>query len=136
MPRVFLDTNILVYSVDNNSPSKQNKARDVLRKVRAQSSGVLSTQVLQEFYVVVTRKLSVAPVAAREMLRLLTNYEVITVSVPLIDQAIESSITNQFSFWDALIVASAQDAGCDEVWTEDLQHGQTIGRVQIINPFI
>lgn len=135
MARVFLDTNVLVYSIDANSPAKREQARNLLREVQQEGNGVISTQVLQEFYVVATRKLGVEPLDAKRILELLANFEVVTITVPLIEQAIDCSVANQVSFWDALIIAGAEDGGCAEIWTEDLQDGQRIRGVKVVNPF-
>lgn len=135
MSRVFLDTNILVYSIDNASPAKRDRARGLLRDLQPGSVGVVSTQVLQEFYVVATRKLAVDPAVARDIVRMLANFEVVVVTVPIIERAIDSSIADHISFWDALIIAGAENAGCDVIWTEDLGHGQVIRGVRIVNPF-
>ena len=134
MSRVFLDTNILVYSVDNNEPAKRDRCRDLIRSLGGENAGVVSTQVLQEFYVVATRKLSVEPLTARRAMHLLPNFEVVTITVPLIELAIDINVADQLSFWDALIVAAATSAGCDEIWTEDLQHGRTLRGVRVADP--
>jgi predicted nucleic acid-binding protein len=89
---------------------------------------------LQEFYVVATRKLSVDPLTARRAIYLLPNFDVVTITVPLIELAIDINVADQLSFWDALIAAAATSADCDEIWTEDLQHGQMIRGVRITNP--
>lgn len=132
--KVFVDTNVLVYSLDRHDPDKQNRAREVLRHVVQDASGVISTQVLQELYVTATRKLDVDPVQAKGILTSLENLEVVTVDPPLIKEAIDCSILSQLSFWDALIIAAAESARCGIVYTEDLNEGQIIRGVRIENP--
>ncbi len=134
MSRVFLDTNILVYSIDGHTPDKRDRARRLLRNLQDEAAGTVSTQVLQEFYVVATRKLGVEPAAARDLVVLLSNFNVVIITPQIIQRAIDHSITHQLSFWDALIVTTAQEAGCNVLWTEDLQDGQAIEDLRIVNP--
>jgi predicted nucleic acid-binding protein len=136
MARVFLDTNFLVYAIDNRDAAKRNTARRLLRNLEPESNAVISTQVLQEFYVAATRKLGVAPNLARNIVQLLRNFEVITVTPLLIERAIGHSIGSQLSFWDALIITAAEAAGCQAVWTEDWQSGREIAGVRVVNPFL
>lgn len=135
MSKIFLDTNILVYGLDGSDSAKQNAALQSLVKLRqANHVGVVSTQVLQEYYNALTRKLSIAPpIAKREML-LLARYQVVLLDPPLLGQAADLHATASVSFWDALIIAAAQNAACDELWTEDLQTGQLFGSLRVVNP--
>lgn len=134
MAKVFLDTNILVYTVDTNDPVRCKRARELLKHIHASGQGVISTQVLQEFHVAVTRKLHVAPLMAKQLIDSLPPMEVVTVDVAMVREAIDTSILNQISFWDALIVVAARKARCSELWTEDLNPGQSILSVTICNP--
>jgi predicted nucleic acid-binding protein len=134
MSKVFVDTNILVYSMDNHDKKKQSQCRKLLETLRAERLGVISTQVMQEFYVVATRKLGIDPLLAKSILHSFENFETFAVQPETIKEAIDCSITNQVSFGDALVVAAAESAGCDELWTEDLSEGQTIRGVRIVNP--
>lgn len=134
MAKVFLDTNILVYTVDTHDPVRCKHARDLLRHVHDSGQGVISTQVLQEFYVAVTRKLLVAPLVARQLIDSLPQLEVVAVDVTMIREAIDASILNRISFWDALIVVAAHKAKCSELWTEDLNPDQSILSVTVRNP--
>jgi predicted nucleic acid-binding protein len=134
--RTFFDTNVLVYLFDADSPDKQSRARDTLQQALERGAVVISTQVLQEFFVTVTRKLA-RPLAAREAeaaLRSLMELSVVQVDPDLILAAAVSSRRDRISFWDALILAAASAAGCEAVLSEDLQHGQSFGRVRIANP--
>ncbi len=133
--RAFVDTNVLVYAVDEADPAKRDRARAVLADSAAQL--VLSAQVLSEFYVVVTRKLE-APLSERdatEAVRALARLPVVVADAELVMAAVALSRQAQISFWDAQIVAAAAVAGCDHVLTEDLSHGMEISSVRIENPF-
>lgn len=133
--RTFLDSNVLVYLFDRNAPDKHKIARALL--VELQPSIVISTQVLQEFYVTVTRKLAV-PLPADEAERQVHNFstfDVVLVDVPLIQVAIALARTHVLSFWDALVIESAQARGCSRLLSEDLQDGREFGSLRIENPF-
>jgi predicted nucleic acid-binding protein len=134
MSKVFLDTNILVYSLDQSDAGKRNKCRRLIKGLAGENSGVISTQVLQEFYVAATTKLGAAPLLIKDILRSLERFETVVVSPALIKEAIDCAIINRISFWDALIVVSAESARCEILWTEDLNHGQVIRGVRIENP--
>ena len=136
MSKVFIDTNILIYCLDQNDLQKQERARKRLRKVVCDGNGVISTQVLQEFFVTATRKLDVAPLQAKEMMQAFRHYETVAVTPQIINHAIDCCILNRISFWDALIVSAAESAKCDIILTEDLNNGQMIQGIQIENPFI
>jgi predicted nucleic acid-binding protein len=136
MSKIFVDTNILVSSLYNPNPALKKKARQRLKELEGRNDGVISTQVLQEFYVVATRKLGVDALLAKQIVQGLENFEVVTIGPPVIYAAIDCSITNQMSFWDALIVTAAEISRCDILWTEDLNPGQMIRNVRIMNPLI
>lgn len=133
--KVFLDTNVLVYAQDHDSPKKRKRSRELIAAVAASGLGVISTQVLQEFYVAATRKMGVAPLAAKSVVQAFRVLEVVHVSPELIDHAIDRSVLSQISFWDALIVAASASAGCMTIFSEDLNAGQVINGVRIVNPF-
>jgi len=132
--KVFLDTNILVYAQDQDSPVKRRRSREVIAALAQSGTGVISTQVLQEFYVTVTRKLGVAPLATKRVLQTFKIFEIVQASPDLIERAIDCSVLNTISFWDALIVAAAASSGCAIVYSEDLNPGQTIQGVRVENP--
>lgn len=134
MTKIFIDTNLLVYSMDQNEPQKREKCRQILREIRDHHRGVLSTQIMQEFFVAATKKLGVEPLIAKEILRHFEHFEVVLVTPEIIYEAIDCSIVHQVSFWDALVIVSAESAKCSEVWTEDLDAGQIIRGVRIVNP--
>ena len=136
--RVFVDSNVLVYAHDADSGNKQRIAANAVAEILSARSGVLSIQVLQEFYSTVTRKLrsAIARDVARELLR---GYSSWTIQQLTADDVIAASFLeqrHQLSFWDALIVQAALLAGATKLLSEDLQHGRSIGGVTVENPFI
>jgi predicted nucleic acid-binding protein len=133
---IFIDTTILIYGLDKHDPEKQKKARELLKRAAMEHSGVISTQVLQEFYVAVTRKLGVDPLPAKEMVHSFRNYETVLITVEIIKDAIDCSILQRISFWDSLILIAGEKALCEMIWTEDLNNGQIIKGIKVINPFI
>ena len=133
--RVFIDTNVIVYADDLDAGAKREQAQEILRRVFIDGNGVISTQVLQEFFVASTRKLGVAPETARRKVELLARLDVVTIEPSLIVDAIDLHRLHSLSFWDALIVQAAAASGCRRLLTEDLQSGRSIAGVQIENPF-
>lgn len=137
LDRDFVDTNVLVYAVDDADPAKRDRARSILAADGAASRLVLSTQVLCEFYVVVTRRLEqpLSPADAADAVRELSKLAVVGADPDLVGDAVRLSIEAQLSLWDALVVEAARVAGCGRVLTEDLSHGAEIASVRIENPF-
>lgn len=134
MSKIFIDTNILIYSMDRNDPKKKKVCRKLLDSLDDEESGVISTQVLQEFYVAAVKKLKAEPLIVKDIVRSFYNFSVIVITPEMIESAIDVSILNSISFWDSLIVTAAEFAKCDVLWTEDFNHGQVIRGVKIINP--
>lgn len=136
--RAFFDTNILVYLYDADAPDKKERARELFETEASAGRAVLSTQVLQEFYVAVTRKLAVPlqPEVGEGVVRNLSFLPLVRIDTEIILSAIGRSRRLQFSFWDALIVEAAFAGGADRLLTEDLQHGQVIDGLKIENPFL
>jgi predicted nucleic acid-binding protein len=135
--KTFLDSNILVYSVDE-SPAEKAKHERAVELLSAQPENlVVSTQVLQEFYVVTTRKLKnpLSEEVAARAVRGIAKLDVVGVDVPLVLSAVDTSRTAQVSLWDALIIEAASRAGCERVLSEDLNEGRVIRGVRIENPF-
>jgi predicted nucleic acid-binding protein len=135
--RAFLDSNVLVYSVDE-SPAEKAKHERAIELLSAQPENlVVSTQVLQEFYVVTTRKLKspLSEEVAARAVRGIAKLDVVGVDVPLVLSAVDTSRTARVSLWDALIIEAASRAGCERVLSEDLNTGQVIRGVRIENPF-
>ena len=135
MPRVFIDTNVLVYAMDQANPPKRDRCRALLQELSKDDRGVISTQVLQEFYVAATRKLGVQPQLAKSLVHACGNMETVVVTPSLSESAIDCCTLHGLSFWDALIIVSAENAKCGKIWTEDLSDGQIIRGVKIENPF-
>lgn len=134
--RVFIDTNVLLYADDLDAGEKQTKAQEILHRVYVDGIGVISTQVLQEFFVASTRKLGVPADIARRKVELLARLDVVSMQPSLILDAIDLHRLHSLSFWDALILRAAAASGCRRLLTEDLQSGRTIAGVQIENPFV
>jgi predicted nucleic acid-binding protein len=136
---VFLDTNILVYAFDTSEPGKRARALELLTAVleRRTLIAVLSTQVLQEFYVTVVRKLArpLSALEAEEVVRNLTQLPVVQIDEGMVLDAIASSRSEQLSLWDALILEAARCGGCETLLTEDLQAERVYGGVTVSNPF-
>ncbi|HZU11941.1 MAG TPA: PIN domain-containing protein [Chloroflexota bacterium] len=135
---VFVDTNILVYAYDVDAGKKHEIARDLLAHLWEKRQGTLSTQVLQEFYVTVTRKVPAPldPPVARRVIAAYHSWPVQSIDVATIVEASEIGERRQLSFWDALIVTAARRAGVNYLLSEDLQDGQTVEGVRIANPFV
>lgn len=133
--RSFFDTNVLIYADDKAAPAKQRKALDLIAEHRRARTGVVSLQVLQEYFVTVTRKLGVDAVIARRKVELLSEFDVAAPEVADILAAIDLHRLHDFSFWDALIVRSAKQAGCSVLFTEDMRHSREIDGIRITNPF-
>ncbi|OYW63598.1 MAG: VapC toxin family PIN domain ribonuclease [Hydrogenophilales bacterium 12-64-13] len=135
--KTFVDTNILVYARDPGRPGKQALAHLWMARLWEQRSGRLSIQVLQEYYVTVTAKLKPGlPAAlAREDVRNLALWNPVATDVRLLESAWSLADRYGFSWWDAQIVAAARRSGCDILLTEDMQNGQDIEGLIIVNPF-
>ena len=133
--RVFIDTNVLLYADDLDAGEKRDTAQSLIRQAYVDGNGVVSTQVLQEFFVASTRKLGVPADIARRKVELLARLDVVTIEPGLILDAIDLHRLHALSFWDALIVRAASASGCQRLLTEDMQSGQTIAGVKIENPF-
>lgn len=133
----FVDTNILVYAEDRDSKTKHEVARDLVVKLWDERSGVLSVQVLQEFYVNVTRKLK-RPLSSARALEIVEEYLTWTVienTGKLLTTAVVLQQKMQLSFWDAMVVQAAIDGGCNTLYSEDLNAGQRFGQLLVVNPF-
>jgi len=137
MSRIFLDTNFLVYTYDEGSPLKQRRARELLAQLKRTPADVMiiSTQVFQELYNNLTKKMQESPTQAKEKLLEWTEADIVGISRTIVLAAADLHASATISFWDALIVAAAQSAGCDELWTEDLQDGRSFGVLKVRNPF-
>lgn len=133
--RCFIDTNVLVYADSTDEPRKQRIAIDLLRHLRFERLGVLSTQVLNEYIQVGLRKLGLPHEHLREQLHCYRQLDLSAVTLETVDLALVLHQKHSLSYWDALIVASAHIAGCAVLLTEDMGTGEVLAGVQLINPF-
>ena len=135
--KVFVDTNVLVYSREASEPQKQERAMSWMAHLCSNRTGKLSYQVLQEFYITVTAKLQpgLDPENARKDVRSLLAWQPIVVKEGVLEIAWLVQDSHQVSWWDALVVSAAQLADCQYLLTEDLQESQKFRSLQVINPF-
>ena len=133
---IFVDTNVWVYAVDAADPARRQRALEVIAPAPGRDL-VVSTQVLTEFYAVVTRKLATPLPAddAEAMVRQLSVLPVVAIDASLVASAIGGSREWRISIWDALILRAAEVSGCRRVLSEDLADGMTYGSVVVENPF-
>ena len=136
LDKSFIDTNVLIYAHDADAGEKRAIARDLLRELWSERTGVLSMQVLQEFYVNVTRKIA-SPLSRDLARRIVGAYEPWCVETTLKEMttAFQIEEESRIGFWDALIVASAARSGALRIFSEDLNAGQKIYGISIENPF-
>lgn len=135
--REFVDANVLVYAFDSSAGRKREVAAQLLERLWESESGRLSVQVLQEFFVTITRKVaSPLPTAdAEDRIRELAAWPVFAPTADDVLQSIAVARKMKVSFWDAMILHAAAESGCDVCWTEDLNAGQRWRDVQIRDPF-
>lgn len=136
LPRTFLDSNILLYCDDSANSAKQVRAVELVLEHQRQKTGVVSLQVLQEYFVNATRKLGVDAALARQKVEIYTRFHVVEPTISDVLAAIDLHRLHGFSYWDALIIHCTKQAGCRELLSEDMQRGQAINGVRIVNPFI
>jgi predicted nucleic acid-binding protein len=134
--RVFLDTNILIYADDADSPGKRERAQQIVEAALTNGNGVLSTQILQEYFVVATRKLGLPAETVQKKLEILSTMAVIVVDVEHIVESIKLHRLYGLNFWDCLVLRCAKAAGCQRLLSEDFQHGRLVEGVTIENPFV
>ena len=134
--KTFVDTNILIYAHDLDAKAKHEIAKEVLRDLWSSRAGVLSMQVLQEFYVNATRKIS-SPLSKKAARGVVNSYSIWCVDTAAADISMAFQIEDEarISFWDALILAAARKAGAVRVLSEDLNAGQRIAGIAVENPF-
>lgn len=133
--RSFLDSSILVYTDDRGNSAKQRAALNLIERCKEGDLGVVSIQVLQEYFTISTRKLGVDPAIARRKVELFAQLHLVATGLDDILAAIDLHRLHQFSFWDALIVRSALRSGCRILYSEDFQHGHCSDGLQIFNLF-
>lgn len=135
--RVFLDTNIIVYAYDRDAGRKHEIARDLLIDLWNNEGGVLSAQILQEFYVTVTKKIAspLPPESAREIIEDFLTWDVVANDGEAVLEAIDLQTSEKIFFWDALVVAAAKKGAADILLSEDLSDGRKFGDIAVRNPF-
>lgn len=136
MMRRFFDTNVLVYAEDPAAGAKGERAVQLISDAMVRGDGVISTQVLQEFFAICTRKIGISAEAVRGRMETFEAFDLIQVSRPMIFEAVDLHRLQSISFWDALVVRAAAAGRCGELVTEDLQDGQVIQGVRVHNPFL
>ena len=136
--KAFVDTNILVYAHDRGAGPKHELAKDLVHRLWTNQAGCLSTQVVQEFYVNVRRKARnpVSSMQARDLVEDYLLWHLVINDGETILHALDLESRYQVSFWDALILRSAQLSGAPILYSEDLSNGQAYGRVKVVNPFV
>lgn len=135
--REFVDANVLVYAFDSSAARKQRAAQELLERLWESGTGCVSIQVLQEFFVTITRKVP-KPLPVDDAKTRIREFAAWTVFAPTAEDvltAIDLHAQAKIGFWDAMVVLAAGESGCEVLWTEDLTDGQSLRGVQIRNPF-
>ena len=133
----FVDTNILIYAHDISAEEKHIRAKELMLDLWQSGEGCLSIQVLQEFYVNVTQKVS-KPLSTEAAAQIIADLSVWEVHCPIVEDVLDAARLQQryqISFWDAMILASALQLGCHVLWSEDLNPGQAYDQVEVQSPF-
>ena len=136
--KYFFDTNILVYANDSSEEAKQEISRSLIKDSLKKRNGVISVQVLSEFWVTVTRKLKkpLSSEIADKEIGLFQLMEIVNLDFPLFKDALRFQRLMKVSYWDSLILAASYSAGCKTIYTEDLNHGQIVSNMELVNPFL
>lgn len=134
--KVFVDTNVLVYLFSHSEPDKKSVCAKLIDQLNQSDRLVWSTQVMQEFYVAMTKKHGQDPLVVKSAFTLFSNFELIVNDHRIISDAIDIQILHQLSFWDSLVVSSARAAKCTKLISEDMHHGLKLANLQIVNPFL
>ena len=136
MTDVMLDTNIVIYTVDTEDPNKTRRAEQLVKAGVDDGDCCVSRQVMQETLNVATKRFNYSKADARQLLErtLLPLYRPIS-APPLYRRGLDIHFRYKYSFYDSLIIAAALELGCATLYSEDLQHGQSLGRLTIKNPF-
>jgi predicted nucleic acid-binding protein len=134
--RSFIDTNVLVYAEASDAPLKQRAALALLKGLYEEGLGVLSTQVLQEYCNVALKKLKLPAPYVRSQLDVYEQFEVVQVTPTIIRAGLDLHQTRSVAFFDAMVLASAHAAGCNVLWSEDMNAGEVVNGVRISNPFV
>lgn len=131
----FIDTNLIVYANDKRDVNKQEQALDLIRREIREGTGVISIQVMQEYANTALNKLNQEAGIVLRQLALLENLTVVHPDPAMVRRAVELKLLFQLSFWDASILAAAENAGCRQVLSEDFNEGQAYGAIRVFNPF-
>jgi predicted nucleic acid-binding protein len=134
--KYFIDTNILIYLFSKDEPDKREECKAFLKKVDNKGNLVISAQVLSEFAVVMLRKLNMPPNQLKNILEDLSAFEVVAISSEIVKKSVDIQVLNLLSFWDSQIVSAALSANCTDIVSEDLNHGQKIEGIEIVNPLL
>ena len=134
--KTFIDTTIVVYANDSADPGKREKAIENMQEHIRGQTGVVSTQVLMEYCSVAVNELHQPIEAVEHQIKMLTFLEVVSVSPDIIATGLRLMQAYSLSFWDAVVVASAQASNCRVLLSEDLNHNQLYGTVRVLNPFV
>lgn len=132
--KIFVDSNIFLYTLDRNDPKKRESSKHALHNAAQNSRLFISTQVLNEIFAVATRKLGVNNVAAKEYVRTLQQLDLILISPEIINNAMDYAILDQINYWDALTIAAAEAGRCSMLWSEGFQAGRSFRGIKIVNP--
>lgn len=134
---MFIDTNILVYAYDASAGEKHKKALEIMENLWDSGNGIISSQVLQEFFVNVTKKISkpLNVIATKEIVKDLLKWKTVIINGEIILEAIDIHTQHKLSFWDSMIIVSAIGGGADTILSEDLSDKQVIRGITIKNPF-
>jgi predicted nucleic acid-binding protein len=133
----FVDTNVLVYAHDVSAGPKYERALALIKSLWESQTGCLSIQVLEEFYVTVTRKVA-WPLASETAAQIVTDLATWRVHAPEVDDVLDAITIHQrygISFWDGLVIQSAARLGCQSIWSEDMNPGQVYAGIRVVNPF-
>jgi predicted nucleic acid-binding protein len=131
----FIDTNIVVYADDAAYPKKQKIAAKLIADLYKKGDAVISAQVMQEYYNAAVNKLRIDPAFAVERLRFLSKFEVVSATPQIVIAATDLHRLRNLSFWDSMILQAAITSGCDTLYSEDMQDGEIVNGVKIVNPF-
>lgn len=132
----FVDTNVLLYAVDDSVPPKRDTAERLLAQLHREQLGVVSTQVMLELAHNLTRKLKVSKATAALMTAAYAQWRVVPADAHLVLKALARAAESQLSVWDAMVVEAAILSGAQTLYTEDLTHGQRFGALTVVNPFL
>lgn len=132
----FVDTNVLLYAVDDSAPTKRDTAEQLLARLHREQRGVVSTQVMLELAHNLTRKLKVSKTTAALMTAAYAQWRVVPADAHLVLKALARAAESQLSVWDAMVVEAAIASGAHTLFTEDLTHNQRFGALTVVNPFL